>query len=98
MEDRYVLPAPQPRLRDHCREEGRTSVRAREYLQGNCLDTAGQLYVGLFPRVVTACTRPVQDQASTNPKWRGELNMKFLLGLLAGVREREGERGRVTFL
>lgn len=49
------------------------------------------MYVGLFPRVVTDCTRPVQDQASTNPKWRGELNVKFLLGLLAGVREREGE-------
>lgn len=56
------------------------------------------MYVGLFPRVVTACTRPVQDQARTNPKWRGELNVKFLLGLLAGVRGWEREGGRVTFL
>lgn len=24
---------------------------------------------------VTACTRPMQAQASTTPKWRGELNM-----------------------
>lgn len=65
-----------PRLRDHCERRGRKNIRGRDSEYKEAVSSGHRRVKHELGPFVTACTRPVQNQATSNPSREKDLGTK----------------------